>query len=33
MRKVLKQSVFGPSDSIYITDRYSSYSYLNDEMR
>lgn len=32
-QKVLKQSVFGPSDSIYITDRYSSYSYLNDEMR
>ena len=32
-QKVLKQSVFGPRDSIYVTDRYSSYSYLDDEMR
>ena len=32
-QKVLKHSVFGPRDIIYVTDRYSSYSYLDDEMR
>ena len=32
-QKVLKHSVFGPRDSVYVTDRYPSYNYLDDEMR